>query len=50
MHDKFLDFGCGDGRFIYEFQKNFNNKLYGYEISEKASLFFKAFNPFDFNK
>ena len=21
-HDKFLDFGCGDGRFINEFQKN----------------------------
>ena len=20
-HDKFLDFGCGDGRFIYDFQK-----------------------------
>lgn len=44
-HDKFLDFGCGDGRFINEFQKSTNNKLYGYEISEKASLFFKAFNP-----
>ena len=44
-HDKFLDFGCGDGRFINEFQKSTSNKLYGYEISEKASLFFKAFNP-----
>ena len=44
-HDKFLDFGCGDGRFINEFQKSTDNKLYGYEISEKARLFFKAFNP-----
>ena len=44
-HDKFLDFGCGDGRFINEFRKSNNNKLYGYEISDKACLFFKAFNP-----
>ncbi len=44
-HDKFLDFGCGDGRFINEFQKSTKNKLYGYEISDKACLFYKAFNP-----
>ncbi len=39
-----LDFGCGDGRLIYELKKNTQNKLYGYEISKKALLFFKAFN------
>ena len=26
-HDKFLDFGCGDGRFIYDFQKKTDKEL-----------------------
>ena len=39
-----LDFGFGDGRLIYELKNNSKNKLYGYEISKKALLFFKAFN------
>lgn len=44
-HDKFLDFGCGDGRFINDLKKDTKNDLFGYEISERASLLFKAFNP-----
>ena len=44
-YDKFLDFGCGDGRFIYDLRKKTDKELYGYEISDKANVFFKAFNP-----
>ena len=44
-HDKFLDFGCGDGRFINDFKKETKSDLTGYEISELASLLFKALNP-----
>ena len=39
-----LDFGCGDGRLIYELKKDTKNILHGYEVSSKASMFFKAFN------
>ncbi len=42
---KILDFGCGDGKLINSLKGNNNNELFGYEISKKASLFFKAFNP-----
>lgn len=43
-YKKLLDFGCGDGRFVNDIKKTKKN-IYGYEISEQASLFFKAFNP-----
>ena len=39
-----LDFGCGDGRLICELKAESKNNLFGYEISSKASMFFKAFN------
>ena len=44
-HDNLLDFGCGDGRFINDLKKTTKKNLFGYEISDQASLFFKAFNP-----
>jgi len=44
-YDNFLDFGCGDGRFIADLKKTTKKNLFGYEISKEASLFFKAFNP-----
>ncbi len=42
---KILDFGCGDGKLINSLKQNMENELFGYEISTKASSFFKAFNP-----
>jgi SAM-dependent methyltransferase len=39
-----LDFGCGDGKLIYEL-KNKNIKLTGIDISKKAISFAKLFSP-----
>ena len=41
-----LDFGSGEGRLIFELRKkDLNKNFYGFEISESAKYFFKAFNP-----
>ena len=40
-----LDFGCGDGRLLFEIKSQKKNEYFGYEISKRASLFFNAFNP-----
>ena len=42
--ENFLDFGCGDGRLIYDLQKNIKKNIYGYEISKRAASFFESFN------
>ena len=44
-NSKILDFGCGDGRLLFEIKSQKKNEYFGYEISEQASLFFNAFNP-----
>jgi len=41
-----LDFGCGEGRFLFELKKKkLDKKFFGFEISKSAKLFFRAFNP-----
>ena len=40
-----LDFGCGDGRLLFELKSETKNKYFGYEISKRANMFFNAFNP-----
>ena len=40
-----LDFGSGEGRLIFELNKESKNNFYGFEISQTAKHFFKAFNP-----
>ena len=40
-----LDFGCGDGRLLFELKSYKENKYFGYEISKRANMLFNAFNP-----
>ena len=40
-----LDFGCGDGRLLFELKSKRENKYFGYEISKRANMLFNAFNP-----
>ena len=40
-----LDFGCGDGRLLFELKSHKENKYFGYEISKRANMLFNAFNP-----
>jgi len=40
-----LDFGCGDGRLLFELKSEKKNKYLGYEISKRAKNMFNAFNP-----
>lgn len=44
-HSTILDFGCGDGRLLFELKSNTENQYFGYEISKRANIFFNAFNP-----
>lgn len=40
-----LDFGCGDGRLLFELKSDKENKYFGYEISKRANMLFNGFNP-----
>ena len=40
-----LDFGCGDGRLLFELKSETKNKYFGYDISKQANMLFNAFNP-----
>ncbi len=40
-----LDFGCGDGRLLFELKSEKKNQYFGYEISKRAKMLFNAFNP-----
>lgn len=41
-----LDVGCGDGRLLYEFSKQYPDiRLEGADVSERALAFARAFNP-----
>ena len=44
--DSLLDVGCGDGKFLAEVLKSFpSKKLVGVDLSERAIMFARAFNP-----